>query len=205
MLNGVYAISDEILTPYKRLSVMLQEACDAGISCFQFRDKTHKDNAIKSLCEELQSQCQENGVIFILNDRVELAQTIGAEGLHIGKKEDENPYTQEELRGIRQDFKGILGVSCYGSLQLAHQAKMLKADYIAFGACFASKIKPNAKNIPLDLFGQIEGITRCAIGGIDTQNVKRLENVEMVACISGIWVGDIRDNIHNIYKNWKKA
>ncbi|MDE5602804.1 MAG: thiamine phosphate synthase [Helicobacter sp.] len=205
MLKGIYAISDEVLTPYKRLSVMLQEACNAGIKCFQFRDKTHKDNEIKILCKELQNQCQENGVIFILNDRVELAQTIGAEGLHIGKKEDENPYTQEELRDIRKSFQGILGVSCYGSLELAHQAKMLKADYIAFGTCFPSAIKPNAKQISLDLFSKIEGIARCAIGGINAQNVKHLENVEMVACISSIWAGDIRDNICNIYKNWRKA
>lgn len=124
--------------------------------------------------------------------------------MHIGKKEDDSPYTQAELKEIRQNFKGILGVSCYGSLELANQAKMLKADYIAFGACFASNIKPNAKKIPLDLFRQIEGIPRCAIGGINAQNVKCLENVEMVACISGIWVGDIRDNISNIYKNWRK-
>ncbi|WP_104722070.1 thiamine phosphate synthase [Helicobacter mesocricetorum] len=205
MLNGVYAISDEVLTPYKNLSVMLQEACNAGIRCFQFRDKKHKDNEIQSLCEELQSQCQENNVIFILNDRVELAQKINANGLHIGKKEDKYPYAPEELRDIRKSFKGILGVSCYGSLELASQAKMLKADYIAFGACFSSKIKPNAKEIPLQLFQQIEGIARCAIGGINAQNVGQLQKVEMVACISGIWVGNISDNIYNLYKNWRKA
>lgn len=204
-LEGIYAISDENLTPYGEIFTMLQKAIVGGISIFQFRDKSHKDSEIESLVVELGDFCRQNGVLFVLNDRVELAMRIKAEGLHIGKKEEVRPYTLEELSAIRRDFGGILGVSCYGDLHLAQNAKNIGADYIAFGACFASPTKTEAKVIELDLFQKISGIKKCAIGGITPQNIHLLQNADMAACISGIWQGDICQNVRNLKQKWKEA
>ena len=201
-LQGIYALSDEILTPYSKLPSMLEEACKAGVKVFQFRDKTKSDQQVQSLCQELQAQCKELGVTFILNDRIDLAQKLNTSGLHIGKKET-TPYEKQELQSIRKDFKGILGISCYGSLELAHQAKAINADYIAFGACFPSSTKPDTPTICLDIFKYITGITKCAIGGIHANNISQLANVDLIACINSIWQGNITQNIQGLYKNWK--
>lgn len=203
MLQGIYAISDEILTPYQEIFAMLQKAIEGGISIFQFRDKSHQDNQIESLVAELMDYCEQEQILFVLNDRIELAMKLQTKGLHIGKKQEVHPYSLEELYMIRKSYGGILGVSCYGDLQLAQNAKEIGADYIAFGSCFASPTKTQAKVISLDLFQKIQGIKKCAIGGINQQNIHQLQNVDMVACISSIWKGDIIKNIDNLKRNWK--
>ncbi|MCH5323228.1 MAG: thiamine phosphate synthase [Helicobacter sp.] len=203
MLKGIYAISDEQLTPYETLQNQLQEAIKGGISLFQLRDKTHSDEEILEICQRLQQQCKENNVTFILNDRVELAIKIKAQGLHIGKKDEMRPYNLEELLSIRKNFQGILGVSCYDDLNLAIQAKRIQANYVAFGACFKSLIKPEAKRVDLGIFKQCSGIARCGIGGINAQNVALLREIEMVACISSIWKGEIKENVKNLYQGWR--
>lgn len=203
MLQGIYAISDEILTPYQEIFAMLQKAIEGGISIFQFRDKSHQDNQIESLVAELMDYCEQEQILFVLNDRIELAMKLQTKGLHIGKKQEVHPYSLEELYVIRKSYGGILGVSCYGDLQLAQNAKEIGADYIAFGSCFASPTKTQAKVISLDLFQKIQGIKKCAIGGINQQNIHQLQNVDMVACISSIWKGDIIKNIENLKRNWK--
>lgn len=204
MLEGIYVISDEKLTPYQKIFEMLELAIRGGISIFQLRDKTHKDNEIKQLCIELMDYCGKNNVLFVLNDRVELACEIKSKGLHIGKKDEIESYSVQELRGIRKDFCGVLGISCYGDLQLAQNAKEMRADYIAFGACFASPTKTQAKVIPLDLFQKVTDIKKCAIGGITPSNIHYLTKADMIACISSVWNGDIVQNIYNLKRNWKK-
>ena len=204
MLQGIYAISDEILTPYQEIFTMLSKASKGGVSMFQFRDKTHQDNQIESLVTELMDYCKQEGVLFVLNDRIELAMKLQTKGLHIGKKQEVNPYSLDELLMIRKSYGGILGVSCYGDLQLAQNAKEIEADYIAFGSCFTSSTKTQAKVISLDLFQKIQGIKKCAIGGINQQNIHQLQNTDMAACISSIWKGDITQNILNLKRNWKK-
>ncbi|MDY5616101.1 MAG: thiamine phosphate synthase [Helicobacter sp.] len=204
MLQGIYAISDEILTPYQEIFTMLSKAIKGGVSIFQFRDKTHQDNQIESLVTELMDYCKQEGVLFVLNDRIELAMKLQTKGLHIGKKQEVNPYSLDELLMIRKSYGGILGVSCYGDLQLAQNAKEIGADYIAFGSCFTSSTKTQAKVISLDLFQKIQRIKKCAIGGINQQNIHQLQNADMAACISSIWKGDITQNILNLKRNWKK-
>ena len=202
-LKGIYAISDEVLTPYNTIKSQLQEAINGGISIFQFRDKSAKDEEIESLCEELQEICKKNKVLFVLNDRVNLAIKINAQALHLGKREDNEPYTKEELLRVRKKYHGILGISCYDSENLAQNAKQIGADYVAFGSCFLSAIKPNAKRVNLSLFTQDFKLPKCAIGGINKDNIKELKNADMVACISSIWQGDIKKNVENLRKMWK--
>ncbi|WP_304421957.1 thiamine phosphate synthase, partial [Helicobacter rodentium] len=73
MLRGIYAISDTTLTPKDKLEQSLQAAIKGGIALFQLRDKESSDEEIATLCHQLGQICQESNVIFVLNDRVELA------------------------------------------------------------------------------------------------------------------------------------
>ncbi|CAM2864811.1 thiamine phosphate synthase [Helicobacter burdigaliensis] len=202
MLKGIYAISDDRLIPYSKIFASLEEAIKAGISIFQLRDKVSKDIEIKNLVLELEDFCKETGVQFILNDRIDLAIRLKVSGLHIGKKENEELYSKEELRKIRQEFLGILGISCYDSLETAKRAYEIGADYVAFGACFSSSTKPHAKKLDLEIFSKFEALPKCAIGGINAQNVSQIKNAQMIACIQGIWEGNITQNIKALKQNF---
>ncbi|MDD6055177.1 MAG: thiamine phosphate synthase [Helicobacteraceae bacterium] len=203
MLQGIYAISDELLTPQNRIKEMLKEAIKGGISLFQLRDKTTQDSSLLPLCAELMQICSDFKVTFILNDRIDLAIKLNAPGLHIGTKENGIPYSLNELKEIRKNFSGILGISCYGDISLAQSAQSIGADYIAFGSCFKSPTKQEAKTISLNLFKIPLRIPKCAIGGITKENITSLKNAEMIACISSIWRGDIAQNIKDLKKAWK--
>ncbi|WP_297809570.1 thiamine phosphate synthase [uncultured Helicobacter sp.] len=207
MLRGIYAISDKDLTPKDKLEKSLQAAIKGGIKLFQLRDKKSNEEEIAELCYKLEPLCKDSNVIFVLNDRIELAITLNVQALHIGKKEDGTLYSLEELRQIRSHYNGILGVSCYGSLELAKVAKEVGVDYVAFGTCFPSLIKPQAKRIDLSLFESFNAtpysLPACAIGGINAKNVAQLKHAQMIACISNIWQGDIVQNIQNLAKNWQ--
>ena len=208
MLKGIYAISDTLLTPKDKLEQSLQAAIKGGIALFQLRDKESCDEQVAELCPKLEQICKDSTVVFVLNDRVELAINLKVGALHIGKKADDTPYTLEELRQIRADYRGILGVSCYGSLELAKAATEAGADYVAFGACFCSPTKPQAKRIDLNLFKQFsmlsDSVPTCAIGGINAQNIAQLREAQIVACISSIWRGNIVQNVQNLIKNWNR-
>lgn len=110
------------------------------------------------------------------------------------------------MRQIRSCYHGILGVSCYGSLELAKKAKKAGVDYVAFGACFDSPTKPQAQKINLNLFEIFNTmpnpIPACAIGGINIENIGQLKSAQMIACISSIWQGNIEQNIKNLRQAW---
>ncbi|WDL70508.1 thiamine phosphate synthase [Helicobacter winghamensis] len=207
MLHGIYAISDTRLTPYHALKDMLKQAIRGGIALFQLRDKNTPDSTLAPLCLPLMDLCHLHQIPFILNDRIELAISLQTQGLHIGKKQDNTPYNLDELRQIRTKFQGILGISCYGDLTLAKNAKLIGADYIAFGSCFKSTTKPSAKTIPLNIFTQATplNIPMCAIGGIQKDNIAQLKNAQMAACISSIWQNDIPSNVKELLKNFKQG
>ncbi|MBX7490316.1 thiamine phosphate synthase [Helicobacter turcicus] len=207
MLHGIYAISDTTLTPYSALENMLECAIRGGIALFQLRDKNTPDSTLAPLCAHLMKLCDAHNVIFVLNDRIELAKTLKSPALHIGKKEDGTPYNKDELTQIRLNYHGILGVSCYGDFNLAQNAALVGADYIAFGACFHSPTKPNAKTIPLNIFTRAKnlGLPMCAIGGIQKDNIAQIKDAQMVACISSIWQGDIKKNVQELLHRFKQG
>lgn len=197
-LCGLYGISDENLTPYKQIFEMLEQSILGGLKIFQFRDKTHSDQEIANLVKELQDFCRQKDVLFVMNDRLYLAIAIGADALHIGVLDDDPKI-------VRRKFSGLVGVSCYNDLKLAYRAQDEGVDYVAFGAFFPSKTKPNASLVKQELL--IEAKCRlipsiCAIGGINQSNVSTLKNADMIAVINGLWQGDIRKNAEELLQNW---
>lgn len=189
-LQGIYAISDEILTPYEILSQCVESALKAGVRIFQLRDKSHSDEWLCPIAKELLKLCERYNALFVLNDRLDLALRLNAPALHIGRDDG-------EFSRVRERFSGILGASSYGDLQRAKVLESLGADYVAFGAFFPSPTKPNAAAAPLELLIQAKQTLKipiCAIGGISTQNIHLLKNADMNAVISSLWANNSQDS-----------
>jgi len=185
-LKGLYVITDNILTPQKTIFFQVQEALKGGAKIVQLRDKINSEKIVQKTAIELQELCKKYDALFILNDKVTLALESHFDGLHIGKSD------YEIFPQIRENFKGILGVSCYGDIEKAKYFEALGADYVAFGSFFSSPTKPDSALVPLEILTKAKEelhIPICAIGGICTDNLDEImeQNPDMVAVISDIW------------------
>lgn len=167
MISGLYAVTpDEPDTDV--LLHKVQAALQGGISVLQYRNKlanhklkTQQARAILPLCRQYQ-------VPFIINDSIKLCLTLDADGVHLGG-DDGNLIEARARLGASK----ILGASCYNRFDLALEAQQAGADYVAFGACFASSTKPSAPVASLDLFKLAKSqlsIPAVAIGGITLEN-----------------------------------
>lgn len=194
LLRGLYAITDEILTPTKTILKQVEEALEAGINLLQFRDKTSSDAEVETLCVHLLHLCRLHDVPFIIDDRPHLAQKIGADGLHIGK--DDMPLSE-----AKEIFtKGFIGVSCYGSVRKALEAQNEGADYVAFGSFYPSPTKPHSGIVSMSVLDKATkalNIPTCAIGGINVTNIHEISahHPDMISVVSAVWEGNIKRNI----------
>ncbi|CAA6822041.1 MAG: Thiamin-phosphate pyrophosphorylase (EC [uncultured Sulfurovum sp.] len=188
-LKGLYIISDDTLTPNDTIIQQITQALEGGATIVQLRNKKGSLEAIKALSIEVQNLCHNYNALFVLNDKIELAIELGVDGLHIGKS-DHHCFEQ-----IRQDFKGIIGVSCYSSIEMAKDFEDKGADYVAFGSFFASPTKPDSNIIDLKILQEAKKaltVPICAIGGINLSNVQEVmqHQPDMVSVISDIWSAD---------------
>lgn len=196
-LQGLYAITDEVLTPDTTVVSQVQTALKAGANIVQYRNKTAEDSQIETICRELQSLCKEHEAVFIIDDRPHLAQKINADGLHIGKNDS-------SLLEARKIFtKGIIGVSCYGSIRKAKEAQEEGADYVAFGSFFPSPTKPKSGIISMSVIQKAKealSIPVCAIGGINSSNIHEIaaHKPDMISVVNDIFSGDIKKNISHL-------
>ncbi|RXJ75967.1 thiamine phosphate synthase [Arcobacter sp. F155] len=200
-LNGLYVISDDKLTPKETILFQIEKALIGGATIVQLRDKISSDEEIENLTLKLQELCRKYNALFVLNDRVELAIKLQCDGLHIGRSD------HHRVEEIRKEYKGVLGISCYGELNLAKSMEEKNVDYVAFGAFFASSTKPNAAVVDKEVIAKAKeelSIPVCVIGGITSDNVKELieKGTDMVAVISDIWQSK---NIEEKCKSFKKS
>jgi len=202
-LKGLYAITDEVLTPLKTIEEDVKTALQNGVNIIQYRDKNSDEKVLRTTAIALQNLCNSYDALFVLNDHINLAIELGCDGLHVGKS-DHHRFTE-----IRKNFRGVIGVSCYGDIKLAKGFEEKGANYVAFGSFFPSKTKPNSKVVTLDVLTQAKKeltIPICSIGGINASNIKSITRtgVDMISCIDAIFNGDIKENIENLYKNMEQ-
>ncbi|MBT8349366.1 MAG: thiamine phosphate synthase [Sulfurovum sp.] len=202
MLKGLYVITDEHLTPDENVHSYIEDALKAGASIVQYRNKTKSDDEVEEVCRALQALCSQHNVPFIIDDRPHLATKIQADGIHIGK--DDMPI--QEARKIFP--KGIIGVSCYGSMRKAREAEEEGADYVAFGSFFPSPTKPHSGVVSLNVIQKAkEAVTIpiCAIGGISQTNIGEIAstNVDMISVVSAAFEGNTQENVSNLIKGMK--
>ena len=201
--KALYAITDETLTPDSSVLQQVEESIKAGINILQYRNKTKTDEEVKDICKALQKLCTKHGVTFIVDDRPHLAQDIGADGLHIGK--DDMP-----LAKAREIFKkGIIGVSCYGSVKKALEAQNEGATYVAFGSFYPSPTKPHSGIISHSIIKKAKealDIPVCVIGGISHENIKEIakENPDMISVVSAVYDGCITTNVKRLLNEMRE-
>lgn len=186
-LHGLYALTDASLTPGTPLTTAVDAAIRGGARLVQYRDKNADGARREREARALLALCREHDVPLLINDDVQLALTIGADGVHLGK-DDAQPAAARVKLGPR----AIIGVSCYDSLTAAVDAAHAGADYVAFGSFFASGSKPQAVRAPLSLLTEARrtlSIPLCAIGGITPQNGAALlaAGADMLAVIRGLF------------------
>jgi thiamine-phosphate pyrophosphorylase len=186
--RGLYAITPEGVDPEK-----VRLALEGGIALLQYRNKT-RDRAHAKAVVALAKQ---SGVPVIINDDVELALELDADGVHLGRDDGDLRPARERLNGR------ILGASCYNDAALARKAVHEGADYVAFGSVFASPTKPGAVRAPLSLFGEPLGVPICAIGGITLAHAPQLiaAGADLLAVISDVFdAPDIRARVKDYGK-----
>lgn len=191
-IRGLYAVTPE-QADTARLLTQVSEALSGGASLVQYRSKSADVAFLHEQASELLALCRRFGVPLIINDNIRLADLAGADGVHLGQDD----ASLREARIVLGKNR-IIGVSCYGNLDLAHQAERDGADYVAFGSCFPSRIKPDAPRVPLEILraAHLElKIPVVAIGGITQENMLPLleAGVDAVAVISALF--DASDRI----------
>jgi thiamine-phosphate pyrophosphorylase len=199
-LRGLYVITDDVLTPDDILFIQVEDAIKGGAKIVQLRDKKSSDEQVEKKAIRLQQLCKKHNVLFVLNDKIDLAIKLQCDGLHIGKSDHDN------FIKIRENFDGIIGVSCYGDINKARHFELLGADYVAFGSFYASPTKPDSNIVPLEtiqLAKEKLGIAVCVIGGINSSNLDEIMSYkpDMVSVISDIWNSS---NIKNQAKKYTK-
>lgn len=185
-LHGLYVITDPKLMGTELIS-KTQQAISAGINILQYRNKlaSIKQQELEAL--ELAALCKKNNVLFIVNDNVELAKKVNADGVHLGQKDT---HIQIARKQIGKDK--IIGVTCNNQIELAHEAQAQGADYIAFGRFFNSETKSSAPQAELSLINEARKsitIPIVAIGGITLNSASLLlkEGADMLAVIHAVF------------------
>jgi thiamine-phosphate pyrophosphorylase len=182
MLRGLYAITPD-MADTEGLLRRAEQALKAGVAMLQYRNKVISKDKRLLQARELAPLARGYGVPLIVNDDVEIALSVGANGAHLGKEDGELKTARTKLAGK------ILGASCYDDLQSARQAVSLGADYVAFGSVFPSPTKPGAVRAPLSLFKSNLGVPLCAIGGITLENAPAViaAGASLLAVISDLF------------------
>ncbi len=174
-------------------AAQLEEALGAGdVSAFQLRLKGASDDEIREAIRVLMPITHAHDVAFILNDRVDIAQEMDVDGVHLGQED----MPLGAARGILGDNKAI-GISCHDSGHLAMEAGEAGADYVAFGAYHPTTSKEPAQlakyGTPapdlLPWWSTYTTVPSVAIGGLTPENCGELvtQGADFVAAINAVW------------------
>lgn len=184
-LEGLYAITPDT-DDSERLIELVSDVLPHGVRLLQYRNKSQ--DPVRRLWQAnlLASLCHSHGVTFIVNDDVELALAVGADGVHLGRDDAAIAAARARLGA-----DAIIGASCYDDIKLAEAAVAAGASYVAFGAVFPSGTKPHAVRAPLELFAQAKrlGVPSAAIGGITPDNAAQVTTAgaDMLAVIGALF------------------
>jgi len=185
-LSGLYVLTPDCVDA-DLLAERVRAALAGGAAAIQYRNKTAAPPLRVEQARTLREACTASGATFIVNDDVELARMVEADGVHLGR--DDATLTTARRRLGPQ---AMIGVSCYDSLARADAAVRSGADYIAFGSFFASKVKPKAVRASVGLLSAAKlrwKVPVVAIGGITVANAPSLiaAGADAVAVISDIF------------------
>ena len=181
--KGLYAITPDGKTADEILE-FTEAVLKGGAVLMQYREKSGIDKT--DLANQLVTLCHSYNVPLIINDNVKLAETIGADGVHLGK---EDGFISDARK--RLGNSAIIGVSCYNSIERAIEAEKQGANYVAFGRFFTSNSKPLAAPAEIGTLTAAKNVLTLpivAIGGILPENGTSLLNAgaDILAVIGGL-------------------
>lgn len=185
-LRGLYALTPE-QTDGARLLADVGAVLAGGCRWLQFRDKLSPPEERLRRARALLDLCRRHDAGLIVNDDVELALAVGADGVHLGRDDGGIKAAR-----IRLGERAIIGASCYDDFALAQASEAAGADYVAFGAVHPSPTKPAATRAPLTLFAHARqklAVPSCAIGGITLENAPEIiaAGADLLAVITDLF------------------
>ncbi len=192
--------------PYKQ---QVELACLGGADIIQFRDNSLSDRDFLTSAFELKSICKKYNVLFTVNNRVDVAYIVDADGVHLGQNDIPVKYARKVLGNSK-----IIGLSA-STLEQVKEALSEDINYIGHGAIYSTDTKPDAVTRGLSVLKNIKQICKdipvIAIGGIDKTNVENVikagaDGVAVVKAVCGAKdikkeTQDIKEIIRNIGTN----
>ncbi len=182
----LYAVTDRHWLDGRTLYDVVRESLDGGGTFVQLREKSLDEESFLEEAKDLQKLCREYNVPFVINDNVDIAVAMNADGVHVGQSDMEAGDVRAKLGPDK-----IVGVSA-GTVEEAILAEKRGADYLGVGAVFPTGSKDDAVDVPHDVLKAIceaVSIPVIAIGGITKDNVTELKGSGIcgVAVISAIY------------------
>ena len=185
----LYFITDSKLTK-KTIFDDIKAAIKAGVKVIQYREKEKTTRLMFKEAKEIKKLCDENNVLFIINDRIDICQAVDADGIHLGN--DDMPY--ETARKLLGDDK-IIGLTIH-NVEEALEAERIGADYVGVSPIFATATKPDAgKPAGIELIEKVKNAIKIpftAIGGINFDNLDSVieAGAKSIVAISAIVTKD---------------
>ena len=186
----LYAVTDQMwLKKGETLADVVEAVLKNGATFLQIREKDLAPDAFEAEAERLKTLCKQYRVPFVVNDSVEIALKINADGVHVGQSDIKG----RDIRAMIGPDK-ILGISA-GTVEEAVAAENAGADYIGVGAIFGTSTKKNARSMTMERLREIVSsvsIPVVAIGGISAGNILQLcgSGVDGVAVVSAIFAAE---------------
>jgi len=182
----LYAVTDRSWLNGRTLYEQVEEALKGGVTFVQLREKNLDDTAFLQEAKEIKELCARFHVPFVINDNVDIAAEIDADGVHVGQSDMEAGDVRKKLGPDK-----IIGVSAQTVVQ-ALRAQAHGADYLGVGAVFPTGSKADAVEVSHDTVREIcraVDIPVIAIGGITRENVIELKGTGIcgIAVISAIF------------------
>ena len=198
MMCPLYFIADPgVLFPTMSLIEIVTQAMDGGARLIQYRDKKNTRRVIYENALRLRELTGLRGVTFLVNDQVDIALSIGADGAHLGQQD----LPLGAARKVLGD-KAIIGLSTH-TLPEAICAEQDGADYIGWGPLFPTSTKADARRpLGIESIAQVKQAVRIpvyVIGGIQKAHLPiiRAAGADGVAAISALLLGDVKSNVQS--------
>ena len=181
----IYLVTDEKACLGKDFYDCIEEAIKGGVKIVQLREKNISTKDFYEKALKVKEICKSYEVLFIINDRLDIAQAVEADGVHLGQSD----IPIEKAREILKD-KFLIGATAR-NIEEAKKAELLGADYIGSGAIFGTSTKDNAQKLEMQVLKKIVSSVKIpvfAIGGININNVGILKNIGLqgICSVSGV-------------------
>ena len=199
-VEGVYVIMDTQLLGPRDILDCVRQSTSGGARIIQLRDKLYEKGNLYTIAKKIKDICNESNALFIINDYLDLALAVDADGLHLGQNDLPLSVARRVLRVDK-----IIGYSTH-NLDQALKAEEAGADYIGVGSIFPTTTKEHADVIGLETLHTIRqavSVPIVAIGGINRDNIYSVKQAgaDSAAVISGVFSEkDIRNAVRQMVK-----